>query len=198
MEVWLKRTVVFAIGVAVFWIVLTIWVERTAQASMRSIGDAPSGPRALIVYDPDPIYDLDAQVCRAFAEGLAERGFQSTVATVAAATDGSFDLHVFCANTYNWRPDRAVTGFIEELDLVGKPVVAITLGAGSTEISQRLLEEIIKGKHAELLGSRSFWIMRPNDEARTEESNIAVAVSMAREWGRSLGEAIAQERVPEP
>ncbi|HQY01159.1 MAG TPA: hypothetical protein PLV08_15385, partial [Flavobacteriales bacterium] len=66
MEVWLKRTVVFAIGVAVFWIVLTIWVERTAQASMRSIGDAPSGPRALIVYDPDPIYDLDAQVCRAF------------------------------------------------------------------------------------------------------------------------------------
>jgi hypothetical protein len=145
-----------------FWIVLTIWVERTAQASMRSIGDAPSGPRALIVYDPDPIYDLDAQVCRAFAEGLAERGFQSTVATVARSDRWVLrPPRVLCEHVQLAAGSCGGRGFIEELDLVGKPVVAITLGAGSTEVSQRMLEEIIKGKHAELLGSRSFWIIAP-------------------------------------
>ena len=116
---------------------------------------------------------------------------QVTVASAEAAAETAarqpIDLYVFCANTYNFRPDWAVSKFIrKQVDLAGKSVVAITLGSGTTGASQNVLETLIRDKKARLLDSRSLWLLRPNDESRMQESNVVVSVSMAYAWGEDI------------
>ena len=94
---------------------------------------------------------------------------------------------MFCANTYNFHPDWAVTDFIkEQVELEGKPVVAITVGSGSTETSQKALEDLIINMKGNLVDSHSLWLFKPNDESRTKESNIKVSVSMAYAQGEKI------------
>ena len=180
-------TVIFILAV---WTILTFWAAAKGNTQKWEVGNPAFLRKALIIYDPDPFYNLDEQVCRSFAEGLSENGIYVTIATVAAMNDGrdrDYDLYIFCANTYNWRPDWAVSGFIKkDVVLKDKPVVAITLGAGSTRASQRALEKIIREKEARLLDSRSFWLLKPNDESRSEENNIKVAVNMVYVWSQEI------------
>jgi hypothetical protein len=179
---------VLAIGAA--WTFLTIWAERVGPKRSWELGSQTAKKRALIIYDPDPIYNLDEQVSRSFGQALADQGMHVTISSVAAASEAanqSIDLYVFCANTYNWRPDWAVSNFIEQQpNLAGKSVVAITLGSGSTADSQNALETLIRDKKANLLDSRSLWLLKPNDEARMQESNVSVTVSMAYSWGQEI------------
>ncbi len=197
MKRWGKWALIAAGAIVVAWTALTIWVELPGPAMLTDRGDPAWDRHALIVYDPDPIYDLDAQVCQAFAEGLASDSVRSTIATVAAAEGigpEPFDLYVFCANTYNWRPDRAITGFIENRrDLRGRSVVAITLGSGSTEAAQGALEAHIHAKGALLLDSRSLWLLRPNDETRMEERNVDVALEQVRELAARIGRRMGRQ-----
>ncbi|MCB0792206.1 MAG: hypothetical protein H6595_12695 [Flavobacteriales bacterium] len=191
MRKWMRRLLFTLLGIAVMWTALTVWVEAEGPANEEELGPANAPRHALVVYDPDPIYDLDAQVCHAFAEGLVTNGYNATVATVAAARRfdaTTFDLLVLCANTYNWRPDRAIQHYVKDLgDLGHRPVFAITLGSGSTEDAQHVFEELVQGQAADLVASKTLWLMRPNDEARMEESNVDVATDMARQWGREQG-----------
>jgi flavodoxin len=184
----IKQMFYIFIGLAIIWTILTIWADAKGKAKQRVYGNNSAAKKVLIVYDPDPIYNLDEQVCRAFADGLT--GMYVTVATVAAAekiNDQNFDVYVFCANTYNWRPDKAVSNFIENnLKLNHKPVVAVTLGSGSTEASQKKLEEMILKKGARLIGSRTYWLLKPNDEKRPKEKNVDVAIDMARKFAAEI------------
>lgn len=185
----LSRVLLFLLLViAILWLGLTLWVEREGPPLLHTVGPADAAHQALVVYDPDPIYDLDAQLGEAAAEALVERGFRSMVATVAAAREQPTpDLFVLCANTYNWRPDRAITRFIDQRsDLRGRPVVALTLGSGSTEAAQRVLEERITRSGARLIGSRSVWLLRPNDEQQMDRSNVDVARDQVRDWMLTL------------
>lgn len=101
--------------------------------------------------------------------------------------DASFQLYVFCANTYNWSPDWAVTRFIKKhAAITDKNVVAITLGTGTTGRSQKVFENIIKSRKGKLIDSKTFWFWRPNDQTRLKESNVVVAVDMARKWGNQI------------
>lgn len=188
------RGVLYALGFLVFlWIVLTLLAQRNGAEQVMVMGRSNVVAKALLVYNPDLFYNLDEQVCKAFAEGLSNQGWQAKVATVAAAerlVNEPFDLYVFCANTYNWAPDRPITTLIDALDLKEKPVVAITLGSGSTERAQRLLETRILEEGAVLIASKSFWLMRPNDEARTDKPNVVIAVEMAKTLGNSVAEKI--------
>ena len=172
------------------WIVLTIIVERTGPKRSWTFGDQHAAIKAVVVYDPDPFFNLDEQVCRSFAQILGENGIQTQVLSVAAASEiqfGSYDMYVLCANTYNWGPDLALSNFIkEQTSLDNKPVVAITLGAGSTTLSQQRLEQLIIDKGGKIIGSQSVWLLRPNDDARTKESNVQVAISNIRAWAGSL------------
>ena len=70
--------------------------------------------------------------------------------------------------------------------LKNKKVVAITLGSGSTNAAQHAFEKIIKNKNADLMCSRSFWLMRPNGESRTGEGNVAVATKKVHEWAHEI------------
>lgn len=169
--------------------VLTIWAESEGPSHKLEIGNRASANAALIIYSPDPFYNLDQQICESFAKGLADNGWKVTIATIAAAMetrDTSFRLYVFCANTYNWRPDWGVTYFIKQTVITDKNVVAITLGAGSTGHSKKVFENIIKKRKGKLIDSKSFWLWRPNDFARSKESNVTVAVDIAKKWGNQI------------
>ena len=186
----LKITGIAVLAIGAVWTALTVWAERTGPKRRWQLGSSTAKKRALIVYDPDPFYDLDEQVSRAFGQALADGGMRVTVATVAAVSDAdnqAVDLYVFCANTYNFRPDWAVSDFIQKQEnLAGKSVVAITLGSGTTGASQEALETLIHDKKANLLDSRSLWLFKPNDESLLLESNVAVTVSMAYAWGEEI------------
>ena len=137
-------TVLLITGIFIFvWGVLTLIVEKKGAANRTMFGAEKNVGTALIVYDPDPFYNLDEQVCNSFAQGLAEKSWKAEVITVAALEKldiNSFDLYVFCTNTYNWAPDRAISNYIKKSnDLQGKHVVAITLGSGSTARSNVFL-----------------------------------------------------------
>lgn len=186
----IKWTIRIAIIICVIWGMLTFWAESEGHAYTSEIGNAQSLHKALIVYDPDPFYNLDQQVCESFAQGLQDNGWAATVASVASAKeikDSAYNLYVFCANTYNWMPDWAVTGFIKKhASVENKNVIAITLGAGSTEHSQKAFESIIKERRARLNDSKTFWLWKPNDENRLKESNIAVVLDITRKWANEI------------
>ena len=202
----LKITGITALVIGAVWTFLTVWAERTGPKRRWQLGSPTAKKRALIVYDPDPFYDLDEQVSRAFGQALADAGMRVTVSSVAATSDAdsqAVDLYVFCANTYNFRPDWAVSDFIrKQKNLAGQPVVAITLGSGTTGASQEALETLIHDKNANLLDSRSLWLFKPNDESRMRESNVAVTVSMAYAWGEEtakrygIGSAVSADLQP--
>jgi hypothetical protein len=190
----LKITGITVLVIASIWTFVTVWAERVGPKRSWQLGSPTAKKRALIIYDPDLIYNLDEQVSRSFGQALADQGMQVTVASVAAASEAGnqpMDLYVFCANTYNFRPDWAVTDFIQkQTNLDGKSVVGITVGSGSTEDSQHALETLLRGKKANLLDSRSLWLFKPNDESRMQESNVAIAVSRAYSWGEEMAKRI--------
>ncbi len=172
------------------WLIMTLWVEQEGSIRSMELGSLENGKVACVIYDPDPIYNFDQQLCEAFAQALADRGWKVNVSTVAAAQQWqstSFDLYVLCANTYNWSPDWAICNFIEtKASLKDKKVAAITLGAGSTGRSQREFETLIRSKKAILVDSRSFWLWRPNDEGLLQESNVILALNLARDWADEI------------
>ncbi|MBQ0734709.1 hypothetical protein [Aquimarina celericrescens] len=177
---------------AIIWIVLSVVVSKTGSEKIAFIGE-DGDYKALIVYDPDPIYNLDELISIAFAEGLTESRWESKIATVAAATKikQPFDLYVLCANTYNWAPDKAIRNYIKgNKHLKGSKVVAITLGSGATIRSQRLLEELIIEKQAILIESKSFWLIKPNNESKTKRSNRKIAIEMANDFGKEIAKKL--------
>ncbi len=177
---------------AIIWIVLSVVVSKTGSEKIAFIGE-DGDYKALIIYDPDPIYNLDELISIAFAEGLAESRWESKIATVAAATKikQPFDLYVLCANTYNWAPDKAIRNYINgNKHLKGSKVVAITLGSGATIRSQRLLEELIIEKQAILIESKSFWLIKPNNESKTKRSNRKIAIEMANDFGKEIAKKL--------
>jgi hypothetical protein len=173
-----------------FWVLLTVWAESKGPKSLLYLGSTGTKGVALIVYDPDPFYNLDQQLCETFGKKLADNGWRVTIASVAAASqsaDSSYDLYVFCANTYNWAPDWALSRFVKNhTRLEGKNTVAIIVGGGTTGRSQRLFESLIKFKNAKLIDSRAFWLWRPNDESRPKQSNVSVANDMVRSWAKDI------------
>ncbi len=172
------------------WLLLTFFVAKPGPEKEIIIGKENKNPKAVIVYDPDPIYNLDEKVCRSFAQGLSERGWMTKIITVASASkieDEYFDLYVFCANTYNWAPDKAIKDYIKNLHkLRGKKVVAFTLGSGSTKRAQRILERLLIEKEAELIESKSLWLVKPNDQSQKEQSNVKLAEIIAKNVATSV------------
>jgi hypothetical protein len=181
-------------GTLAFMAILTLLSEGKGKSKTWEKGDPSSLKKVLIIYDPDFFYNLDQQVCEGFGKALADSGWHVTFATVAAASKlkiDNFILYVFCANTYYWSPDWAITGFIKKnIVLKDKNVVAITVGGSDTKRAKRILEDIIKENGGILVGSETYWLLKPNDESRMKESNIKIAVEMAEKFGGEIIEKI--------
>ena len=181
------------LGILLLWWLLTLFVQQKGPYFNHSFGNIEWTSRALIVYDGDPIYNLDERVCTSFAKGLVVNGMGAQVVSVQALQDVSherFDLLVFCANTYNWAPDRAVTKVIKQMDIEGRRVVAIVVGSGSTKRAKRLFEETIIEEGGQLLSTETYWLLRPNDESRLQESNVLVAEEMAFEAASNIAKSL--------
>lgn len=182
----MKKIIIWVLAVLFIWGVLTVWVEKEGPYDKWNMGNIYASKKVLILYDPDPFYNLDQQISESIGRVCADNDFNVTIATVAAMKDiktTDYQLYVFCANTYNWAPDWAISKAIEkQLTITGKDVIAVTVGAGSTEYSQKSFEKLIKDKKANLLDSKSFWFWKANDESKTSESNVKVAVEMSTDW----------------
>lgn len=192
-----KTTKFILVTLAVFlfiWIILTVWVQKEGPAYRVELGNKTAVHKVLIIYDPDPFYNLDQQICESFGAILASQNHKVTIATVAATKKidlSSYQLYVICSNTYNWDPDWAIVHFIEkDIILTNKNVIAITLGSGSTAHSQKTLEKLIKHKNGLLIDSKSFWLNKPNDETRLEESNVNIALEKIEEWALTIAEQL--------
>lgn len=182
----MKKIFKWILAVLFIWIALTLWVEKQGPYDKWNMGNLDASKKALILYDPDPFYNLDQQICESIGRVLADNDFNVTIATAAAVKDAKttdYQLYVFCANTYNWEPDWAICRAIDkQMTIAGKDVIAVTVGAGSTNHSQRAFEKLLKSKKANLLGSKAFWLWKPNDESRTKEPNVKVALDMSGKW----------------
>ncbi len=172
------------------WLILTLYAEGEGKSKTWETGNPSSAKKALIVFDPDPFYNLDQQVCEGFGKALADSGWHvkyTTVAAVHKLNTDSFTLYVFCANTYNWSPDWAITSYIKKKAAIKKKnVVAITVGGGSTTRAKLVFEKIIQKSGGILLGSQTYWLWRPNNESRLKEPNSKVAAEMAEKFGMEI------------
>lgn len=188
MRKFLKIGIYFTVGIAVFWTLLTFWAQYRGTKKATFLANENAQKSALIIYNPDPIYNLDEQICQSFAQELNNNDFEVLIsATDLTPADIDFDLYVICTNTYNWAPDWKVTQWIKHHpEIKGKKVVAITLGSGSTTEAKLKLEQTLHNAGADLIVSKTYWLMRPNDESRLDESNVEVAKDMARMVADSL------------
>jgi len=195
---WIARLLTTVGLLSLVWIAMTLWVESKGPSRSTEFTISGDSLDVLIVYDPDPIYNLDEQICISIAKGLNEEHVNATVVTVRATDDldlHQFDAVVTCANTYNWAPDAAVTSFIKEhTDLKSMPVVAVTLGSGSTAESSRHLKDLLQGEGIELLNDHEWWLMRPNDESRLKEKNVDVANDQAFAFGQTIASQLILRR----
>ena len=192
----LKRLGKILLGIALFWFLLTLWVEFGGKQQSYTLDSENDIATALIVYNPDPIYNLDEQVCSSLAKSLAQNGIQTTVSTVKRVDVNatSYDLIVFCANTYNWQPDWGIQNFIKNVSsLNNQKTLAITLGSGSTKSASKKLERQLKERGAVILASQNLWLLRPNDESKPDVKNVDRANQIAFELGESLVHELIQE-----
>lgn len=179
--------------VLLLWIVLTLFVQFFGSANKKVFkGSDICYVNALIIYNPDPINDFDLKVCKSFAKGLLENNIESTIISVKhkPIEIRNYDLIVFCANTYNFNPDWGIQKIIQKQNLKHKYVANINLGAGSTAIAEKKLNELVVEKGAVLLGSHSFWLLKPNDESVPNKNNVDIALDQSKAWASEISKAL--------
>jgi hypothetical protein len=176
-------------------IVVTVVVERESSYQLETLGgDGPT--RALVLYHPSRDAHFSEEISLAFAEGLKDAGLLVDRATMTKQTPTrphGYALVAVVSNTFWSTPDLPTLRYLKRSDLSGLPAVGLICGSGSTARSQQILGATLSNAGATMLGTRSFWIMRPNDEARMSEPNRAVAQDMARNFGSEIGAKIGRE-----
>ena len=120
-----------AIIILALWCALTIWAEIPKGANKHwEYGNSNADNKALIVYNPDLFYNLDEQICKAFAEVLAENNIHAVVTTTKASKKINtldYNTYIICTNTYNWQPDWPTTRFIKNNNLTNKKSCLLSL-----------------------------------------------------------------------
>ncbi|MFN8582605.1 MAG: hypothetical protein U0163_16725 [Gemmatimonadaceae bacterium] len=166
------------VGIVIVAAVLavSIGVEREAPYIHESLGG--TGPRALVLYHPSRDARFADEISMAVAQGLRDAGYSVERATITRRTPGDSSGVAFIAvvsNTYWWTPDLPTLRFLRRARLTGIPAYAFIGGAGSTGRSERVLADALRATGATVIGTRSLWIWRPNDEHRMQEPNRRVA-----------------------
>lgn len=171
---------------------ITVVVESEGDYKHELLGGAGSA-RALILYHPSRDAHFSDELSLALARGLVSAGFAVERATLTSATPdalGNYKLVAVVSNTYWWTPDRPTLRYLARARLDGKAALGIIGGAGSTERSQRLLDEALRKSGARVIGTRSFWIFRPNEETNSGEPNRQVAMRLAEKLGRDTAQQL--------
>lgn len=193
----MNRTVVLtAVLVLVIGpIAVTIHVEREAEFQHRAMA-AQGRPKALVLYHPSRDAGFSDELALAVTDGFKDAGLAVDLETTTGKTlarPRNFAVIAVVSNTFWATPDWPTLRYLGRADLKGIPVIGLIGGAGSTDRSQRKLDEALRAAGANVLGTRHFWILRPNDEARMKEPNRRVAREMARRLGFETGQTVAKE-----
>ena len=171
---------------------VTIYVERQADYQHEVLSQGGKA-RALVLFHPSRDAHFSDDLSLALAEGLATAGFSVDRETLTRATPPEpedYALIAVVSNTYWWTPDRPTLQYLQRARFDGRYAVGLIGGAGATGRSERMLDVALRGTGARLLQTRSFWLMRPNDEAHTKGSNRAVALQLARQFGETSGRTV--------
>ncbi len=194
MIIFLRTLLFILVSLMLLWGGTSIVTQIIGNAETSYVTTKNNSPKkVLFVYKADPFYNLDQQICQSLAEGLSELGYSSSIVTTKnfEPSLAKANLYVFCTNTYNFAPDWDTKKFIQnKINLKGKKTVAITLGAGTTARAKRLLEKSIQQAGGEIIASKEFWLMRPNDESRMDEDNVTVANEIAKNWATDIVQKI--------
>ena len=194
-----RRTVaVSVIGLLVVWGGISVLVEREVPSKLEVWGGVGK-MNALILYHPSWLDRFQDDLTMAFGRGLISQGWSVERTTVSSGLDvdfGRYDLIVFGTNTYYGRPDYPTQNFLARVKLNGKPVAGLVSGAGDTEQSVAALKELIEKSGGMPVGVKAFWLFRPNDESRMDESNISVAFDSARAFGAEIGRRLIDLNSP--
>jgi hypothetical protein len=178
-------------------VAITVYVEREADYHLEPLGGA--GPlKALILYHPSRDAHFSDELSLSVAQGLKSLGYAVDRATMTEETPTAptdYAIVAVISNTYWGRPDRPTLHYLARARLTGIPAIGLMCGAGSTDRSQRRLDEALRRTGATPVETGSFWTMRPNDEKRMTEANRVVGQQMAEQFAARGGEAalIAQQ-----
>jgi hypothetical protein len=163
-------------------IALTIHIEVEGPYRKESLGG--TGPaRALVLYHPSRDAHFSDELSLAVAEGFKAAGLAVDRATLTSSTPGSaagYAIVAIVSNTYYWTPDLPTLRYLKRARFTDVPAIGLIGGLGATGRSQRLLDAALRRAGARVLSTRSYWILRPNDEARMHEPNRGVAADLAR------------------
>lgn len=173
--------------ILVGWCVLSVVVELEVSQQAQTFSNGR--PRALILFHPSWVDSFQDELTSSFAQGLTAAGWgvnRMTIDSGSSPDITDYDLIAFGTNTYYWRPDLPTMRLLAKLQLAGRRCVALVSGAGSTQRAERLVGELIARAGGSGIEVRPFWLWRPNDESRLAESNRAVALDKAREFGARL------------
>lgn len=181
-----RLMVLLALVVVAGWTIVSILVELEAPYKLEDLGGR--GPlRALVLYHPSRDASFTDDLSSAFSDGLKDAGFRVDRATLTSQTSadpGSYVLIAVVSNTYYWTPDLPTLRYLKRARWMDTAVVGLIGGAGSTGRSQRVLHQALVDTGARVLATHPYWLWRPNDETRLQESNRAVALDLARRHGR--------------
>jgi hypothetical protein len=188
----MKRVaLVIALLVLVGGALVSVVVQTEADYRLESLGGAGTA-KALVLFHPSRDAGFSDELSLAVAEGIKAAGLQVQRATLCAQTPanpGGYALIAVVSNTYCWAPDSPTLRYLERAQLKGVPVLGLIGGAGSTERSERLLAQALRGSGAQVIATRSFWLWRPNGDAQQTLSNRALAQQSARRFGEEAARA---------
>jgi hypothetical protein len=184
--------IVLVLGGAWAAISIIVQVEGAYVHEELGTGKGARG-KALILYHPSRDAHFAEDLTLALAQGLSESGFAVSRATMTAKTPAhpeGYAIVAVVSNTYYSAPDKPTMHYLERARFDGMTAIGLIGGAGSTARAERLLDEALHHTNARVLGTRHFWIMRPNDEKRMAEPNRDVARDLARRFGAETGAAM--------
>lgn len=179
---------VFVTGLAA----VTVSVEFASPYRSESLGGAGQ-KRALVLYHPSRDAHFSEELSLAVAAGFKAAGLSVERATMSNRTPADpqgYAIIAVVSNTYFWTPDLPTLRYLKRATLDSVPAIGVIGGAGSTGRSQRLLAAALRRTGARVLDTRSFWILRPNDESRIHEPNRAVARDEARAFATRSAQSV--------
>lgn len=175
--------------------IITIIVQREGEYVQENLGSG-TGPRgkALILFHPSRDARFADELTLALAAGLSQVGLGVTRETMTSETPGhpeGYALIVVVSNTYYSAPDMPTMHYLARARFDGIPAIGVIGGAGTTGRAQRLLDEALRHTNARVLGTRAYWLWRPNDESRMNVPNRQVARELATRFAAESGATVA-------
>jgi flavorubredoxin len=173
-------------------VVITFVVESEAEYKLETLS-GEGNARALILFHPSRDAHFSDELSLALADGLKSAGFSVQRATLTHNTPDApkeYALIAVVSNTYWWTPDLPTLRYLAHAKLNDAHTIGLIGGTGATGRSQRMLEEALRKTGANVLQTRTYWLFRPNDEARMTEPNREVAQQLAKQFGVDSGNSV--------